>query len=298
MPYAIPRTIIYGSEGEIFSHWLMEEGPETLIIVDDIGASNSITRLLARRLHASIVKAGASVSSNANILLSIGGWASINWSKYITCSRIAENISLLGVSEYREKTRIISIPLQDIRFNYIPRLLSPMPSPSIIEHPCTLPQEVLILPGILSKPYSICEIMGLSEALGEEIDLENPWKRIHDLLKLYREPLGIVDAIAESLTLLLDVNYTTSLLVSMTASIRNSAFKPNGLFEYKPLEVLLKNCSPVDVSIENLDQTLKDIEELVFRSLSMYHLSLVHPSIIRNTIHDSLRLILDYSKRL
>jgi len=296
LPYGIPRTIIYGSERELLSHWLIEEGPETVIVVDDVGANSSITGFLARRLNVSVVKAGTPVSSTVNILLSIGGWASVNWSKYIACSRVAGNIGLLGVSEHREKIRIISMPLQDIRFNYIPRLLSPVPSPSIIEHPCALPQEVLILQGILREPYGICEITCLSEILGEEIDLENPWRRPHHLLRLYREPLGIVDAIAESLTLLLRVNYTTSLLASVIASIRSSAFKPKGLFEYKPLEVLLKKCSPVDVGVGDLDKVLKGIEELVFRSLSMYHLSLVHPSIIRNTIRDALRLILDYSK--
>ncbi len=296
MPYSIPRTITYGSKRELLSHWLIEEGLETVIVVDDIGADSSITGFLARRLRASIVKAGTPVSNATNILLSIGGWTSINWSKYIACSKVAGNIGLLGVSEYREKTRIISIPLQDVRFNYIPRLLSLTLSPSIIEHPCALPQEVLIVQDILRKPYSIYEITGLSEILGEEIDLEDPWRKPHHLLKLYREPLGIVDAVAESLTLLLGVNYTTSLLTSIIASIRNSAFRSKGLFEYKPLEVLLKNCSPINVNIENPDKALKNIEELVFRSLSMYHLSLVHPSIVRNTVRDALRLILDYSK--
>ncbi len=296
MPYSIPRTVVYRSERDLLSHWLMEEGSGTVIIVDDIGAGSSVTSFLARRLHASLVKAGSPISSSVNVIVSIGGWASINWNKYVACTRVAGNIGLLGVSEHREKIRLISIPLQDIRFNYVPRLLSLTPSPSIIEHPCALPHEVLILSEILCKPYSICEITCLSETLGEEIDLENPWKKLHYLLKMYKEPLGIVDAVAESLTLLLGISYTTSLLASMIASIRNSAFKPKGLFEYKPLEVLLKNCSPIDISIENPDRALKDIEELVFRSLSMYHLSIVHPSIIRNTIRDALRLILDYSK--
>ncbi len=296
MPYGIPRTIIYGSKEEVISHWIMEEGSGAVIVVDDLGAGNSVTDFLARRLRASVVKAGALVSASSNIIISIGGWSSINWSKYIACSRIAGNISLLGVSQHREKTRVISIPLRDIRFNYIPRLLSLIPSPSIIEHPCAVPQEVLILREVLREQYSMCEITGLSEIMGEELVLDEPWRKPHHLLKLYREPLGIIDAIAESITLLLGVNYTTSLVASIIASIRNSAFKPKGLFEYKPLEVLLKHCSPVNVNLENIDKVMRSVEELVFRSLSMYHLPVIHPSIIRNTISDALRLLLDYSK--
>jgi len=158
LPHGIPRTIIYGSENELLSHWLVEEGLETTIIVDDIGANSSITRFLARRLHANIVKAGAPVSSATSILVSIGGWTSINWSKYIACSRVAGNIGLLGVSEHREKTRIISIPLMDIRFNYIPRLLSLIPSPSIIEHPCAIPHEIILLPKTLCRMRNNCFI--------------------------------------------------------------------------------------------------------------------------------------------
>ena len=296
MPYIIPRTVIYDSDKEILSHWLIEEGGDIAVIVDDIGSSNSIAGFLARRLQASIVKVGTPVSSNTNIIVAVGGWLSVNWSKYLACNRLAGNIGLLGVSEYREKAKIISIPLRDIRFNYIPRLLSMIPSPSIIEHPCTLPHEVLLISPILEKTYCISEATALSEILGEEIKLDEPWSKPNTLVKLYSEALGLIDAIAEALTLLLGVSYTSSLLSSIIASIRNSAFKPKGFLEQKPLETLLRNCPPSEIRIDSTEELYRKVEEIVFRSLSMYHLPPIHPTIIRNTIRDALRLIFDYSK--
>ena len=296
MPYIIPRTVVYDSDKEMLSHWLIEEGGDIAVIVDDIGSSSNIAGFLARRLQASIVKAGTPVSSNTSILVAVGGWLSVNWSKYLACNRLAGNIGLLGVSEYREKMRIISVPLRDVRFNYIPRLLSTIPFPSIIEHPCSLPHEVLLVSSILEKTYCTCEATALSEILGEEIELDEPWRNPSTLVKLFSKPLGLIDAIAEAITLLLNTSYTTSLLSSIVASIRNSAFKPKGFLEQKPLEVLLKNCPPLELKIDNVEELYRKVEEIVFRSLSMYHLPPIHPTIVRNTIRDALRLIFDYSK--
>ncbi len=296
MPYIIPRTVVYDSDKEILSHWLIEEGGDIAVIVDDIGSSSNIAGFLARRLQASIVKAGTPISSNTNILVAVGGWLSVNWSKYLACNRLAGNIGLLGVSEYREKMRVISVPLRDVRFNYIPRLLSIIPFPSIIEHPCALPHEVLLVSSILENTYCTCEATALSEILGEEIELNEPWRNLNTLIKLFSKPLGLIDAIAEAITLLLNTSYTTSLLSSIVASIRNSAFKPKGFLEQKPLEVLLKNCPPLELKIDNVEELYRKVEEIVFRSLSMYHLLPIHPTIVRNTIKDALRLIFDYSK--
>ncbi len=296
MPYIIPRTVVYDSDKEMLSHWLIEEGGDIAVIVDDIGSSSNIAGFLARRLQASIVKAGTPVSSNTSILVAVGGWLSVNWSKYLACNRLAGNIGLLGVSEYRERMRIISVPLRDVRFNYIPRLLSTIPFPSIIEHPCSLPHEVLLVSSILEKTYCTCEATALSEILGEEIELDEPWRNPSTLVKLFSKPLGLIDAIAEAITLLLNTSYTTSLLSSIVASIRNSAFKPKGFLEQKPLEVLLKNCPPLELKIDNVEELYRKVEEIVFRSLSMYHLPPIHPTIVRNTIRDTLRLIFDYSK--
>ncbi len=296
MPYIIPRTVIYNSREEVLSHWIIEEDGDVTIVVDDIGLSSGVTDFLARRLQASIIRAGTYISFNTSVLIAVGGWHSINWSKYLACNRLAGNIGLLGVSEYCEKIRIISIPLRDVKFNYIPRLLSMASSPSIIEHPCALPHEVLLVSSILEKTYCTCEATALSEILGEEIELDEPWRNPNTLVKLFSKPLGLIDAIAEAITLLLNTSYTTSLLSSIVASIRNSAFKPKGFLEQKPLEVLLKNCPPLELKIDNVEELYRKVEEIVFRSLSMYHLPPIHPTIVRNTIRDALRLIFDYSK--
>lgn len=286
----IPRTLVI-NEGELENLWWIRQGGNVVIVFDGDERVKGLVDHIKRVLGARLVGVHDDVRPpilDVDLILGIGGWEAINKAKILSCTSTANGeLGLLGVKQPIEKTYLVLIPLSNLRLAYTPRIIVGKPYNMVLEHPCSIPHEVLLLRNVLRANNNFyCELKVLETLLSRRI-LGDRLEKPDMLVELYTAKLGIVDAIADALALVGGVDPTTGTIVSALAAIRLGLMKLDTMLEEEPLEKLLVRCCK-PVSHEPRED---DIVENVLRGLQLYHT--VPPPLgkIREAIRETLRIL-------
>lgn len=216
---------------------------------------------------------------DVDLVIGAGNWRAINKAKILTCTLTANGqLGLLGVKKPIEKAYMILIPSNSLRLSFSPRVIVGEPHNMILEHPCAIPHEILLLRKYLDNSIELqCErkLLEILLSLKYSIDLNDP----SSILEAYTVNLGIIDALTDALVLA-GVDPTTSIIASSIVSVRLGLAKLDVSIEREPLEKLVSQCC------KSLTYDIREdvLLENVIRSTQLYHGTPPPPKMVKEAI--------------
>lgn len=216
---------------------------------------------------------------DVDLVIGAGNWRAINKAKILTCTLTANGqLGLLGVKKPIEKAYMILIPSNSLRLSFSPRIIVGEPHNMILEHPCAIPHEILLLRKYLDNSIELqCErkLLEILLSLKYSIDLNDP----SSILEAYTVNLGIIDALTDALVLA-GVDPTTSIIASSIVSVRLGLAKLDVSIEREPLEKLVSQCC------KSLTYDIREdvLLENVIRSTQLYHGTPPPPKMVKEAI--------------
>ncbi len=290
--YKTPRIILVEEEKELAYTWWLNTNLESTLVLDE-GLNLEI---LERTVSATRITPGQGIPpyalSTSTIIVGAGSWKTINYAKLVSCTATSRgNIGLLGVREPYEKNYLVLIPYDTIRYALIPRAIVGAPYNMIIEHPCCIPHEVVLLAKNLENKfikyeYDILRILSANESLGSSIKDAS----LEEILRLYTINLGFIDSIAESLILVLKIHPVLALSIAVLSTLRRGALPLKSYVEDTPLEKIFWNCCESVKGVEGKANP-KLILENVIRTMQLYSSTPPSPKTIHEVVEEAIRLV-------
>ncbi len=290
--YKTPRIIVVKGEEELAYTWWLNAGLETTLVVDNDFSSNVLERM------PSIIRATTEqgipsyTQSTSTIVIGAGSWKTINYAKLISCTATSKgNIGLLGVREPYERNYLILIPSDTIRYALMPRAIVEAPYNMVIEHPCCIPHEVILLSRnlenhLIQYEYNMLRLLSANESLSPDIRSNS----LEDLLKLYTINLGFIDAVADSLVLVLKIHPVLALSIAVLSTLRRGALSLKSYVEDTPLEKIFWDCCKGVKTIRSKVNP-KLILENIIRTMQLYVSTPPQPRIIHEVVEEAIRLV-------
>ncbi len=290
--YKTPRIIVVEGECELAYTWWLNANLESTLVVDSSLNLDVLERIPFTTRITPEQGLPSYTQSTSTIVIGAGSWKTLNYAKLISCTATSKgNIGLLGVREPYERNYLILIPFDTIRYALTPRAIVEAPYNMVIEHPCCIPHEVILLSKnlenhLIQYEYNILRLLSANESLSPDVRSNS----LEELLKLYTINLGFIDSVADSLILVLKVHPVLALSIAVLSTLRRGALSLKSYVEDTPLEKIFWDCCR---SIKALRGKIdpKPVLENIIRNMQLYSSTPPPPRIIHEVVEEATRLV-------
>ena len=276
----VPRVNLI-DEDLLDTIWWTRKSLSAVLIVDGNEYIADIINKIKRSIRIEAINPSRDdiLGLDVDLVIGVGNWRAINKAKILTCTLTANGqLGLLGVKKPVEKAYMVLIPSNSLRLTFSPRIIIGEPHNMILEHPCAIPHEILLLRKYLDNSIELrCErkLLEILLPLKHGINFNDP----SSILEAYTVNLGIIDALTDALVLV-GVDPVTSIIVSSIVSVRLGLVRLDISIEREPLEKLISQCCKPQTYDIREDVLLEN----VIRSTQLYHGTPPPPRMVKEAV--------------
>ena len=285
--HKVPRINLI-DENLLDTVWWTKRNLSAVLVVNGDEYLTNITNKIKRLVRIEAINPSQDniLGLDVDLIIGAGNWEAINKAKILACTLTANGrLGLLGVKRPIERAYTVLIPSSSLRLAFSPRIIVGKPYNMVLEHPCAIPHEILLLKKYLDNSIELqCEhkLLETLLSLKHGIDFNDP----SSILKAYTVSLGIIDALTDALVLT-GIDPTTSIITSAIVSVRLGLVELDVSTEKEPLEKLISQCC------KSLTYDIREdvLLENVVRNTQLYHRTPPSPKMVKEAVREAIELL-------